>query len=54
MKLDRDMMALLKATKKAARPPAESLDRILKSVASRKSASNASETETAHGPDIGC
>jgi hypothetical protein len=52
MKVDRDIMALLKATKKAARPPQETLERILKSAASRKNAANSAAAEIVGGPDI--
>jgi hypothetical protein len=52
MKVDRDMMALLKATKKAARPPQEALERIQKLVASRRRTADDAATELDQGSDI--
>jgi hypothetical protein len=52
MKVDRDMMALLKATKKAALPPAETLERIRKSAALRERSAEKAEAATTHGSDI--
>jgi hypothetical protein len=52
MKVDRDMMALLKATKKVAMAPRQLLERIRKSAAPRLTpAEAAAATETAHGSD---
>jgi hypothetical protein len=52
MKVDRDMMALLKAMRKAALPPGELLERIRKSAASRRHSADVATSETADGSDI--
>lgn len=52
MKFDRDMMSLLKATKKAALPPGEILERIRKSTAVRRHSVDVATSETADGSDI--